>query len=113
MRRTARKLARGNTRSGNINEIARDLGQVFFNNRGQRAVKQIKRGLEKLVEEIHNEQEALQVPRCTSRLTFFSRPSEFQDKSVIKCSRAVCAACWLFSALEFHQTHAASIEFMG
>ena len=62
MRRTARKIARGNTRSGNINEIARDLGQVFFNNRGQRAVKQIKRGLEKLVEEIHNEQEVLQVP---------------------------------------------------
>jgi glyoxylase-like metal-dependent hydrolase (beta-lactamase superfamily II) len=56
MRRTARRLSRGSTHSGNVNEIAQDLGQIFFNGRGQRAVKQIKRGLEKLIVEVRDEQ---------------------------------------------------------
>jgi len=55
MRRTARRLERGSTRSGSITEIAQDLGQIFFNSRGQRAVKQIKLGLEKLVAEVQSE----------------------------------------------------------
>jgi glyoxylase-like metal-dependent hydrolase (beta-lactamase superfamily II) len=61
MRRAARKLARGSYASGNITEVAHDLGQTFFNRRGQRAVKQIKLGLEKLILEIEKEQTQLEV----------------------------------------------------
>ena len=60
MRRTARKMARGSARSGNMTEAAQDLGQIFFNNRGQQAVKRIKQGLEKLITEIEEEQTVLE-----------------------------------------------------
>ena len=59
MRRTARRLVHGSNRSGSMNEIAQDMGQVFFNGRGQRAVKRIKLGIEKLVAELQNENAAL------------------------------------------------------
>jgi glyoxylase-like metal-dependent hydrolase (beta-lactamase superfamily II) len=56
MRRAARKMARGSPQAGNLTETAQDLGQVFFNNRGQRAVKQIRQGLENLILEIKKAQ---------------------------------------------------------
>jgi len=59
MRRTARRVDHGSNRSGSVNEIAQDLGQVFFNSRGQRAVKRIKLGIEKLVAELRDENAAL------------------------------------------------------
>ncbi|MDF1513741.1 MAG: hypothetical protein P1S60_08030 [Anaerolineae bacterium] len=58
MRRTSRMLARGSLKLGKLSECASDLGQSFFNNRGQRAIKEIKRGLEILMEEYRQEQPA-------------------------------------------------------
>jgi hypothetical protein len=56
MRRTARKIARGSPRSGDITEIAQDFSQTFFKDQGQQAVTLIMQGIEKLVEEIEAEQ---------------------------------------------------------
>ena len=50
MRRTARTLA--NSNSVRLVQCAQDLGQTFYNARGQRAVKRIKAGLEHFVAEI-------------------------------------------------------------
>lgn len=51
MRRTARTLAgRNHFRLG---QCAQDLGQAFYNAQGQKAVRRIKMGLERLVAEIH------------------------------------------------------------
>ncbi len=50
MRRTARTLA--NSNSVRLAQCAQDLGQAFYNAKGQRAVKRIKAGLEHFVAEI-------------------------------------------------------------
>lgn len=55
MRRTARKLSRAESRAGKVTQAAEDLGQVFYNNKGHQAVKQIKKGLEKLMLELREE----------------------------------------------------------
>jgi len=51
MRRTARTLAGNN--NFRLAQCAQDLGQTFYNAQGQKAVKRIKAGLERLVTEIH------------------------------------------------------------
>jgi glyoxylase-like metal-dependent hydrolase (beta-lactamase superfamily II) len=50
MRRTARTLV--NSNSVRLTQCAQDLGQAFYNAKGQKAVKRIKAGLEHLVAEI-------------------------------------------------------------
>lgn len=52
MRRTARSLAHHSQNGLRMSQAAEDLGQVFFNARGSKAVKHIKAGLAHLVEEI-------------------------------------------------------------
>lgn len=56
MRRTARTLAHRDQNGLRLSQSAQDLGQVFFNSHGQDAVKRIKVGLERLVEEIREAQ---------------------------------------------------------
>jgi len=51
MRRTARTLAGNN--NFRLIECAQDLGQTFYNAQGQKAVRRIRMGLERLVAEIH------------------------------------------------------------
>jgi len=58
MRRTARTLAHRGQDGLRITQSAEDLGQVFFNALGQKAVRSIRSGLERLIEEIL----AVQVP---------------------------------------------------
>jgi glyoxylase-like metal-dependent hydrolase (beta-lactamase superfamily II) len=60
MRRTARKIARGSPRSGDITEVAQDLGHTFFNDQSQQVVTLIMQGIEKLVEENKIEQAVIQ-----------------------------------------------------
>jgi glyoxylase-like metal-dependent hydrolase (beta-lactamase superfamily II) len=52
MRRTARTLAHRSQNGLRLSQSAQDLGQVFFNSQGQDAVRRIKAGLERLIEEI-------------------------------------------------------------
>ena len=52
MRRAARTLARKGGPSLSLAQTAQELGQTFFNRHGQRAVKQIKAGLENLIAEV-------------------------------------------------------------
>ncbi|MEJ5311017.1 MAG: hypothetical protein WHX52_14740 [Anaerolineae bacterium] len=54
MRRTARTLA--GTDNFRLIQCAQDLGQAFYNAQGQKAVKRIKAGLERLVAEIQQTQ---------------------------------------------------------
>ena len=55
MRRTARSLAKGTL--VHTAQTAQDVGQAFFNATGQKAVKQIKAGLEHLVEEVNRDKQ--------------------------------------------------------
>lgn len=52
MRRTARTLVHRSQNGLRLSQSAQDLGQVFFNSQGQNAVRRIKTGLERLIEEI-------------------------------------------------------------
>jgi glyoxylase-like metal-dependent hydrolase (beta-lactamase superfamily II) len=52
MRRAARTLARKGRSSLGLVQTAQELGQTFYNRHGQKAVKQIKAGLENLVGEV-------------------------------------------------------------
>jgi len=54
MRRTARTLAHKRQNNVNYTQPAQDLGQIFFNQSGQKAVKRIRHGLERLVLEIQH-----------------------------------------------------------
>lgn len=55
MRRTARTLA--NSNAVRLAQCAQDLGQTFYNAKGQKAVKRIKAGLEHLIAEIQQGQQ--------------------------------------------------------
>lgn len=57
MRRAARTIARKGEDNLGLSRTAQELGQTFFNQHGQQAVKQIKAGLEHLVAEVMSSQE--------------------------------------------------------
>lgn len=58
MRRAARTLARKGTNDLSHAQTAQELAQTFFNRQGQKAVKEIKAGLERLVAEVESAKSA-------------------------------------------------------
>jgi glyoxylase-like metal-dependent hydrolase (beta-lactamase superfamily II) len=58
MRRAARTLLRRGANGMSMSQTAQELGQTFFNRQGQKAVKEIKAGLEHLVAEFASEDAA-------------------------------------------------------
>ncbi len=59
MRRAARTLLRRGSNSMSLSQTAQELGQTFFNRQGQKAVKEIKAGLEQLIREFTFEDAAI------------------------------------------------------
>jgi hypothetical protein len=55
MRRAARTLLRKGANGMSLTQTAQELGQSFFNRQGQKAVKEIKAGLEHLITELASE----------------------------------------------------------
>jgi glyoxylase-like metal-dependent hydrolase (beta-lactamase superfamily II) len=58
MRRASRTLARKGGNGMGLSQTAQELGQSFFNRQGQKAVKEIKAGLEHLIAEFASEEAA-------------------------------------------------------
>jgi glyoxylase-like metal-dependent hydrolase (beta-lactamase superfamily II) len=56
MRRAARTLLRKGANGLSLAQTAQELGQTFFNRQGQKAVKEIRAGLEHLIEELASEE---------------------------------------------------------
>jgi glyoxylase-like metal-dependent hydrolase (beta-lactamase superfamily II) len=89
MRRAARTLARKGHPTLSLTQTAQELGQTFYNSKGNQAVKKIKAGLENLVNEVVADERALADERARAEAQAIADNRALAEEQALADERAL------------------------